>query len=224
MRWGPLTKGRVQVMAQLPGDRTAGVVLAAGLSTRMGRNKLLLPLDGEPLVTRAVRTAVAAGLDPVLVVVGHEAARVRAAVDHLPVTAVENPDPARGMHTSLRCGFDALATAPGPPPAGAVVLLGDMPLVSPAMVRRLVERWRAAAAPLAISVYGDVVAPPILYGAALFAELRALDGHGCGKRVIRRHRAAALELAWPSWALHDLDEPGDLARLADLLPRAPELP
>ena len=93
-------------------DQVAGVVLAAGLSTRMGRNKLLLEVGGEPVVGRAVRSARDAGLDPVLVVVGHEADRVRAAIADLPVTTVTNPEPARGIHTSLRVGFQALAERP----------------------------------------------------------------------------------------------------------------
>jgi len=205
-------------------DQVAGVVLAAGLSTRMGRNKLLLELGGEAVVARAVRGARDAGLDPVLLVVGHEAERVRAAIPDLPVTTVVNPEPAHGIHSSLRAGFEALAEHRDVP-AATVVLLGDMPLVSPAMVRRLVDRWRASRVhpPLVISVYGDVVAPPILYGASLFAELRSLDDEGCGKQVVKRHRAAALEVHWPSWALADLDEPGDLARVESLLGRSLEL-
>src|SRR5262245_20725087 len=189
----------------------------------MGRNKLLLDLGGEPVVARAVRGARDAGLDPVLFVVGHESERVRAAIPDLPVTTVVNPEPARGIHSSLRAGFEALAEHRDVP-AAAVVLLGDMPLVSPAMVRRLVDRWRASRVhPLVISVYGGVVAPPILYRASLFAELRSLDDEGCGKRVVKRHRAAALEVHWPSWALADLDEPGDLARVESLLGRFLEL-
>jgi molybdenum cofactor cytidylyltransferase len=205
-------------------DQVAGVVLAAGLSTRMGRNKLLLEVAGEPVVTRAVRSARDAGLDPVLVVVGHGGDRVRAAIADLPVTTLANPDPARGIHTSLRIGFEALAERPDEPGA-AVVMLGDMPLVSSAMVRRLVDGWRASPShpSLVISLYGEVVAPPILYSAPLFAELRALDDEGCGKRVVKRHRAEALEVHWPPWALADLDEPDDLDRAERLLGRALDL-
>jgi molybdenum cofactor cytidylyltransferase len=205
-------------------DQVAGVVLAAGLSTRMGRNKLLLEVGGEPVVARAVRSARDAGLDPVLVVMGHEADRLRAAIADLPVTTVTNPEPARGIHTSLRVGFQALAERPDEPKA-AVVMLGDMPLVSSAMVRRLVDGWRGSRPhpSLVISLYGEVVAPPILYGAPLFAELSSLDGDGCGKRVVKRHRAEALEVHWPPWALADLDEPDDLVRVERLLGRALEL-
>jgi CTP:molybdopterin cytidylyltransferase MocA len=61
-----------------------------------------------------------------------------------------------------------------------------------------------------LSTYGEVLAPPTLYGRALFAELRALAGDGCGRRVVKRHRAEALEVEWPVSALADLDEPADI--------------
>jgi len=186
--------------------RVAGVVLAAGTSSRMGVNKLLLPVGGSTVLRRAVVTAAAAGLDPVLVVVGHESARARAEVAGSPCVTVPNPDYARGINTSLRAGIRAV---PGDA-AAAVVLLADMPFVRAEMVATLLERFRAGSAPLVLSVYGDVLAPPTLYGRALFPELGDLDGEGCGKRVMKRHRAEAIEVAWPSSALADLDVPGDV--------------
>jgi molybdenum cofactor cytidylyltransferase len=193
----------------MPADATvAGVVLAAGLSSRMGRNKLLLEIGGESLVRHAVRTALAASLEPVLVVLGYEEERVRAELDGLRCTPVRNPDYAVGMNTSLRAGIAAVPSGA----AGAVVLLGDMPFVTAEMIRSLVERFRSGGAPLAISVYDGVVAPPTLYGAALFAEIAALEGDGCGKKIVKRHRAEAIALAWPASALADVDVPADVER------------
>jgi molybdenum cofactor cytidylyltransferase len=190
-------------------ERVAGVVLAAGQSTRMGRNKMLLEIGGRTLVRRAVTTALAAGLDPVLVVVGHESDKVRGELSGLPCTSVLNGEYASGMNTSLRAGIVALPDDV----AAAVVLLGDMPLVDPAMVRALVDALRRGTRPLAVSIYGDVVAPPIAYGHALFPELRALTAEACGKSVIKRHRTEAIELRWPSETLTDLDEPADVQRI-----------
>ncbi|HEY4886420.1 MAG TPA: nucleotidyltransferase family protein [Myxococcales bacterium] len=190
-------------------ERIAGVVLAAGLSSRMGLNKMLLELGGRTLVRRAVTTALSAGLDPVLVVLGHEGDRVRAELSGLPYTAVMNSDYARGMNTSLRAGIAALPDDA----AGAVVLLGDMPLVEASMVRALVTAHRRSGPKLAISTYGGVVAPPILYGRALFPELRALEAESCGKSVVRSHRAGAVELQWPPETLTDLDSPEDVERI-----------
>ena len=190
-------------------ERVAGVVLAAGLSSRMGTNKLLLEIGGQTVLRRAVSTAIGAGLDPVLVVVGNERGRAEAELAGLRCTQVFNGDYATGINTSLRTGITAV---PGDA-AGAVVMLADMPFVTAEMVRELVDRWRKSQAPLAVSIYGEVLAPPMLYGASLFAELRALEGEGCGKRVVKRHRAEALELSWPARALTDLDVPDDVARV-----------
>ena len=85
----------------------AGIVLAAGPSTRMGENKLLLRFNGETVLARTVRRAAAAGLDPVVVVLGHEAERVRAELSGLPCLPVANPDYARGLNASARVGIAA---------------------------------------------------------------------------------------------------------------------
>jgi molybdenum cofactor cytidylyltransferase len=190
-------------------DRIAGIVLAAGQSTRMGTNKMLLELGGRTLVRRAVSTALSAGLHPVLVVVGHESERVQAELSDLDCVPVLNPEYATGMNTSLRSGIRAL---PGDA-AGAMVVLGDMPLVDAPMLRALVTAFRRSGAPLAVSTYGDVVAPPILYGRELFAELRELEAQACGKSVIKRHRGEAAEEAWPREILTDLDSPADVQRI-----------
>jgi molybdenum cofactor cytidylyltransferase len=190
-------------------DRVAGVVLAAGLSNRMGTNKMLLEVGGRTLVRRAVSTATSAGLDPVLVVVGHESEHVRAEIAELPCTAVLNAEYASGMNTSLRAGVAAVPDDA----AAAVVLLGDMPLVDACMVRALIDAFRQLGAPLVLSKYGDVVAPPIVYGRSLFPELRALAADACGKSVVKRHRAEAAELRWPPETLTDLDFPADVVRV-----------
>jgi molybdenum cofactor cytidylyltransferase len=188
----------------------AGVVLAAGSSTRMGENKLLLALDGETLVRRAVRAAAAAGLRPLIVVVGHEAERVRGEIADLPCRALLNPDHARGKGTSLQAGVSEVASATAA--GGAVIMLADMPFVTAAMLAEVADAWRAGDAPMVISRYGDVNAPPILYDRSLFAELLALPGEACGKEMMRRHRAAARVLARPEEALADVDVPADYAR------------
>jgi molybdenum cofactor cytidylyltransferase len=190
-------------------DPVAGVLLAAGTSSRMGRNKLLVELGGKSVLRRAVETAAAAGLAPILVVLGHEPERARAELAGLDCAIVLNADYARGINTSLRAGIAAVPESA----VAAVVMLADMPFVSAAMIRELVERWRAADAPLAVSIYGEVLAPPMLYARSLFPEVRALDGDGCGKRVVKRHRDEALEVAWPAAALTDLDLPEDVDRV-----------
>ena len=191
------------------GGAVAGVVLAAGSSTRMGRNKLFFELDGETLLRRVVRRAIDAGLDPVLVVVGHEAARARAEFAELACTPVDNPDHALGVNRSLRTGISHVPERA----RAAVVMLADMPFVTDSMVSTLVARYRESTAPLVISAYGDVNAPPMLYDRALFPELRKLSGQGCGRQVVRRHRHEAVAVSWPPAALQDIDVPEDYERI-----------
>ncbi len=189
--------------------RVAGVVLAAGTSSRMGRNKLFLRLGGTSVLRRAVATAREAGLDPVLVVLGHESDHALAELQGLACTPILNREYASGMNTSVRAGISAVPADV----SSAVLMLADMPFVTAGMLRSLVERYRAEEAPLVVSTYGEVLAPPILYGRPLFGELGALDGDGCGKRVVKAHRAEAVEMAWPASALADLDVPEDLDRV-----------
>jgi molybdenum cofactor cytidylyltransferase len=187
----------------------AGVVLAAGTSARMGTNKLLLRLGGESVVRRAVRRALEAGLDPVLVVLGHDAETVLAELAGLAVRPVPNPEYALGKSASVRAGIRAVP----PEVVAAVVMLADMPLVTAGMIAELAERHRRGSAPLVVSRYGDVLAPPMLYGRALFGELAAMAGDGCGKEVVRRHRPEADVVPWPAAALADLDVPADYDRI-----------
>ena len=181
------------------------VVLAAGSSVRLGRNKLLLELAGETVVRRAVRAAAQARLHPVVVVLGHEAARVRQEVDDLPCRPVVNADHAQGVSTSLRAGVSAIADEV----QALVVVLADMPFVTSSMIEALVDRYRASGAPLVISAYGEVTAPPTLYDRSLFAELLSTSGDRCAKQVVRRHREEAAVLSWPDEALRDIDVADD---------------
>jgi len=200
-------------------ETIAGVVLAAGSSTRMGHNKLLLELAGETLVRRAVRAAVTARLDPVIVVLGHEAERVGAQLDGLPCLPLLNPRFGEGVRTSLQAGVTRAAESAG----ALVVVLADMPFVTAEMIESVVARYRESGAPLVVSHYGDDVdAPPILYDRSLFAELLAIPEDRCAKQVVRRHRGEAAVVTWPAQALRDVDIPEDYeevrAQLSNLGP------
>jgi len=186
----------------------AGILLAAGSATRMGKNKLLLEIDGEPLLRRAARRALDGGLAPLLVVLGHDADRAREALAGLPCRTVANPAWALGQSTSLSAGVSALP----PEAAAAVVLLADMPFVEPEMIRAVVARQGETGAPLVAARYGGTTAPPILYARSLFPELVGGEGEGRGREVVRRHRESAAYVDFPAAALADVDVPEDLER------------
>lgn len=195
-------------------ERIAGIVLAAGASRRMGpsTNKLLLEIGGEPMVRRVVRRAIDATLDPVVVVLGHEPERVRAALVGLPCAFVTNADYTGPTSGSLHAGLRTLDASV----AGAVVMLGDMVRVTTEMVLALRDGPRDSPAPLAVSRYGaeGVLAPPLLFRRALWPELLAWTGEGCGKAVVKAHLAEAIVFDWPPEALRDVDTPADFEELA----------
>ncbi len=92
-------------------------------------------------------------------------------------------------------------------------MFADMPFVASATLTTLIEKFRASDAPLVVSRYGDVYAPPMLYTRSLFEELLSTEGEACGKQVVRRHRGEALTVSWPEEALADVDVPEDYERL-----------
>ncbi|MEO1232081.1 MAG: NTP transferase domain-containing protein, partial [Myxococcota bacterium] len=192
--------------------RVAGIVLAAGRSTRMGvRNKLLQRLDGVPMVTRVVDQLLEAPLDPLLVVVGHEAEDVRAALRGRPVKFVDNREYAEGMGTSLRAGVRALDTEVD----GAVVALGDMPFVTAAHVEQLIGAFEGHPPRIVIPVRDGRRGHPVLFGAGYFEEMRGLSGDVGARELLQRHRAFIREITIDDDAIYlDVDTPEALAAVA----------
>jgi molybdenum cofactor cytidylyltransferase len=187
----------------------AGVVLAADASTRMGRNKLLLAVEGESLLNRSVHQATVAGLDPIVVVLGHRAHHALGELSGHTCRTVVNPNYLSGINTSLCTGIAALPATT----EAAVVMLADMPFVPASMIATLVQRYRETTAPLVISDFAGVMAPPTLYDRSLYPELLMLEGNECAKRIATRHRAEAVVVSCPAEALTDLDSPADYERV-----------
>jgi molybdenum cofactor cytidylyltransferase len=188
-----------------------GVILAAGASSRMGTQKLLLPLGGEPLVTRTVRQVADAGFDDVLVVVGHEHEKVLEAIAGLRCRHAINPDYATGMGSSFRTAVAELGNS-----AAAMFALADQPFVAASEYRRLLDAYLTqppglAQSPGIVSVrYGDVTAPPHLFDREFFPELAVLE-HGA-RPVLQRHRDRTVVLQFPPELLLDIDTPEDYER------------
>jgi molybdenum cofactor cytidylyltransferase len=184
----------------------AAIVLAAGTSSRMGQQKLTLPMpDGRPLVRVAVEQVLAAGVDDTVVVLGGDAEAVSLALAPLPVRTVVNPRYAEGQSTSLRAGLDALR----PGTDAALVALGDQPLPDPDVIRRLVAAFRTSGRPIAAPVYRDGRGNPVLFAAALFGELRAVTGDRGGREVIARDPGRVVEVPVDTPMPADIDTPED---------------
>ena len=185
--------------------RIAGIVLAAGTASRMGRNKLVLPVQGKPMVAHAVEAAAAAGLDPVIVVTGHEAAVVRRAVGKTPVTFVQNDDFARGLSTSLRAGIAAVP----PECEGAVLLLGDMPGITAPLIEKVVKAFDPADdRAICVATAQGERGHPVLWGRQFFPELEALEGDVGARAVMSRYPALVCDVEADDDApLADIDTP-----------------
>lgn len=194
-----------------PGS-VAGIVLAAGQSTRMGaRNKLLQPLRGKPILRHAVEAQLEAGLSPVLVVTGHERDAVEAALAELPVRLVHNPDYVSGLAGSLKCGVAALPAEA----EGVVISLGDMPNVTVPVIGRLVEAHRAQPDMLAVvpTLFGQR-GNPVLLTRALFPAVSLLVGDRGARRLLEEAGERVVEVAFEDPAIAiDVDTPEALRAL-----------
>ena len=187
----------------------AGIVLAAGSSTRMGAPKQLLEYQGRPLVRHAAQVALAAGCEPVIVVLGSRAGEIRQAFDGLRVEITVNPRWQEGMGTSIQAGLAAL----GPRGDTAILTLGDQPLVTPRFLRKLREIHAASEQPIVAAWYSGTVGVPALFARAAFRKLQALGpDQGC-KGVILKNQVQATFVDCPEAAL-DIDTPDDYQRIA----------
>lgn len=190
--------------------RVAALVLAAGKSSRMGStNKLTAEVEGQAMVLRVVKAAQSSGASPVIVVTGHDAEKVQAALAGLDVQFIHNPDFADGLSTSLRTGAKALRDGVD----AALVCLGDMPDISTSHIARLMaafdpDEGRTICVPTFRGKRGN----PVLWGSAYFAELQGLKGDTGAKHLIGEHVDAVCEVPMPDDAtLRDIDTPDELA-------------
>lgn len=188
--------------------RVAGLLLAAGRSARMvGANKLLLAYEGEPLVRRAAAALCRAGLNPVLVVTGHEAEAVEAALEGLAVTFRRNPDFAQGLATSLARGIAALPAGI----EGVAIALADMPRLSEGHLARLLaafEPERGGA--ICVPVFRGRRGHPVLFAARFFAEIERLRGDEGARPVIARNARVVREVeVGDDGVLVDIDTEAD---------------
>ena len=191
--------------------KVAAIVLAAGRSTRMGRNKLMADLEGTPLLVRAVDAALASRARPVIVVTGHESDKTRAALLGRAVSIVHNPDYEKGLSTSLRRGIGALPAEAD----AALVCLGDMPKVSAAMLDRLIQAFNPVEGrAICVPTWNGKRGNPVLWGRQFFPEMAALTGDVGAKHLMADHPELVVEVpAEDDGVLADVDTPEALAAL-----------
>lgn len=171
----------------------SAIILAAGTSSRMGngRHKLLLPLGERPVLAHTIAATVASQAHPIIVVLGHQAMLVRSAINHFinskEIITIENPHYLQGMSTSIHAGIHALQSTE-PPPTGALIILGDQPLLSPHILDTLISAKDTTSKPIAVPLYGGKRGNPVLFDRSLFPELLQVSGDEGGRSVIAHHQ------------------------------------
>jgi molybdenum cofactor cytidylyltransferase len=192
------------------GRRVAGIVLAAGRSTRMGgANKLVADLAGKPLVRIVAEQVLASRARPVIVVTGHQHDRVEAALAGLPVNCVQNRDYARGLSSSLKAGISAVPADVD----GAIVCLGDMPQMTAGLIDRLIDAFDPErGALIVVPTLGGKRGNPVLWSRRFFHDLGELEGDVGARHLIGGYGDAVAEVpVTGSGAFLDIDTPDALA-------------
>jgi molybdenum cofactor cytidylyltransferase len=203
---GSLKEGTFQTI-----EHTAGVILAAGSSTRYGSPKQLLDWHGKPFVRHIAETALQAGLRPVVVVTGAHHAEIESSLKDLPVKVTHNPDHAQGQSTSIKAGLRELPQNIG----GCIFLLADQPQIPVEVLRALIETHsRELPAILAPLVLEERRANPVLFDRAAFPELFNLEGDIGGRAIFSNYKVEYLP--WhDDRLLFDVDKPEDYKRLVE---------
>jgi molybdenum cofactor cytidylyltransferase len=202
--------------------RVAAIVLAAGRSSRMAPHHKLLLADraGKPMIVRVVENILSSGARPVLVVTGHRADEVRAALAGRPVGFVDAPDHAQGLSASLKAGLAALPEGA----AAALICLGDMPLVTGRMLDRIIAAYdpdegRSIVVPTHEGRSGN----PILWDRRYIPEMQALSGDGGARVLLRAHMEQVAEIEMGDDAvLRDFDTVDSLATLPERMRPMPD--
>ena len=189
-------------------DHVFAIVLAAGSASRFGDTKQLAPVDGEALVSRAVRLASTVLNDRVVLVIGNDRQRVASACAPFGGFITVNTDYRSGISTSIRAGIGAVA----PVADAALLLLADQPLVGMDHLQTMIATWRRRPAAIIASAYAGTAGPPVIFPFKLRQELISVIRNRGARQVIDRHMDIARFVELEN-AAHDLDRPEDLEEL-----------
>lgn len=190
----------------------AAIILAAGSSSRMGagRHKLLLPLGDRPVLAHTIDAVLASQAQPIVIVLGHQADRVRSSIAnyavHPAITLIENPAYLQGMSTSIHAGLRGLMNSHPSSIRGALIILGDQPLMTAHILDTLIARQVETGQHIIAPLYHGKRGNPVLFAASLFPELLAVTGDEGGRSVLQRHpqEIATVELG-DALASYDVD-------------------
>ena len=208
----PMSREDEDLSEEIPENahRVGGLLLAAGQSRRMrDANKMLVEIEGTPMVVLAAQALIASGASPVVVVLGHEPAAVEQALDGLQVIFVHNSDYADGLSTSLKAGLSALPDRCN----GAVIALGDMPGVTAADIDSLIDAFDPMGGhTICVPTYHGKRGNPVLWGRRYFTEMIGVSGDVGARHLIGENTDQVVEVTRDNpGVLIDLDTPEAVA-------------
>ena len=169
-----------------------GVVLSAGESSRMGRPKALLPIDGQTFIERIVGALKRGGIERIVVVLGFNADALRQQISHLPVEILVNPDHKLGQLSSLQVAVRHLQAAPDCD--GVMIHLVDHPYIEPRLVRLMLQRFEESKCSIVVPRHQSKRGHPVIFSRALFDELLGAPLDQGAKAVVNAHRQETLEI------------------------------
>ena len=169
-----------------------GVVLSAGESSRMGRPKALLPIDGQTFIECIVGALKRGGIERIVVVLGFNADALRQQISHLPVEILVNPDHKLGQLSSLQVAVRHLQAAPDCD--GVMIHLVDHPYIEPRLVRLMLQRFEESKCSIVVPRHQSKRGHPVIFSRALFDELLGAPLDQGAKAVVNAHRQDTLEI------------------------------
>ena len=199
----------------------AGVISAAGSSTRLGRPKQLLKLDGRPLIDWVAAAALDSKLERVAAVLGHQAEKVRTVLDWAEknprFSTVFNPDYPEGMSGSVKKGLAEVAGGSD----AVMFLLGDQPLITPAVINLLIDRFSESSRDICVPVYQGRRGNPVIFSQRFFPEIMSLSGDKGAREIIAANPGSlvAVEIDDP-WIFFDIDREEDVRSYLGRFPGA----
>lgn len=186
--------------------KIAGLLLAAGGSSRLGQPKQLIEFEGKTLIRRAAEALIEAGCSPVVVVLGAEVERSSEQLEGLDVEIIVNDEWKSGMSSSIRCGMKPIGDADA-----VLVTLVDQPFVTGEKLRHLIEAFKSGKPEIVAAEYNGIAGVPAVFAASLFPALTSIEGDK-GARGIIRNSSNAITIPLPE-ATTDIDRTSDLDRL-----------
>ncbi len=184
-----------------PASGVSAVVLAAGLSTRMGAVKALVPVGGKPMLEHVLAALRQSQVDEIIVVLGHSAEQIQQTVSFQNARVVINDAYREGLSTSLRAGLASI----DPAARAALIVLADQPFLKPETIDRLIAEYRSKQPEIVLPLYNGIRGNPVLLDRSVFAEVFTLTGDVGFRAIFGTHTRAILKV--------DVEDPGVLVDL-----------